>query len=724
MSVLITYLLKLSISLALVWLFYQFILRKLTFYNSNRWYLLGYSLLCFFLPFINIGTVVDKGQLNSNSIIQFIPTMEVYTNKIEEATVCPEPIWSTSWDKWDFILLLIGMGATILLLRFLIRCFSFLRLKSKATLISGDGMKLYHVNSSIIPFSFGNSIFINRDQHSEEELREIIHHEFIHVKQRHTVDIIWAEILCMLNWYNPFAWLLKADIRQNLEFIADNKVLENGINKKQYQYLLLKVIGNKNFSIAQQFNFSSLKKRIAMMNKNKSARVNLLRFLFMLPLLAVILVSFRKQIGDTLRGPEAIDQIAPLDQVIDTVPSQKIPNEKGYYIDVIGVGGECTVVVKDENKKQVARLLLTDWNKKEDYYEGLYGKIPPPPPPDAPGAPAPPSFETMPLPPGTPAPPAPVDLPDHVRSIDVKNNKATVKLKDGKVEKYDLEDMQQRMEFDKKYGGLPEPPPPPVLPKGVKDISINGKKLATVTMENGAIEKYNLNSETDKAKFEKKYGTVPVPPVPPMSPIAPVSSKIAIASNDGTDKLATLCEEFEITDKKATMHLKSGQTEEYDLTKIDERRKFEKKYGRIINLGSTTAPLNSTVAIVNHGSGQTVLAPMSPIAASGSNMIALDNNGELINGEEDIIVTITPKTTKQQLEEYKKQMKEKGVELTFDEIQYDEKGLLVSISGRMKSKDGQSNFNAFDFSKLTLAMVKNGDRSYFKVRTGEKRVTI
>jgi Zn-dependent protease with chaperone function len=75
---------------------------------------------------------------------------------------------------------------------------------------------IYQVNENIIPFSFGNSIFINRQLHSEDELREIIRHEFVHVKQKHTADILWAELLCMLNWYNPFAWALKNAMRQNL----------------------------------------------------------------------------------------------------------------------------------------------------------------------------------------------------------------------------------------------------------------------------------------------------------------------------------------------------------------------------------------------------------------------------------------------------------------------------------------------------------------------------
>ncbi len=647
MPVVIIYMLKLSVSLALVYLFYQLLLRRLTFYHSNRRYLLGYTILCFFIPFINITPVVENNGLAGAGIIRIIPSIDTFSANAEAATMCPEPVWFTSLDKWDWFMLIAGAGTAFLFLRFLVRLISFRRLKNKATLLSDNGVKLYHVNDSIIPFSFGNSVFINRHLHDEHELQEIIRHEFVHVKQRHTIDIIWAELLCMLNWYNPFAWLLKAAIRQNLEFIADHKVLEHGLDKKQYQYLLLKVIGNNHFSIAQQFNFSSLKKRIAMMNKIKSARVHLLRFLFILPLLAVILVSFRQ--GKTKQeNPSPAPVMQPVN---DTIPDVTTPNDKGFIINVKDKNGECLLVIKDKKGKEVERLLLTAWNEKKSYYENLYGMIPPPPPPDAPSA---------------PVPPIPVDLPPHVAKMERKNYTVTVKLKDGKTETYDL-----------------------------------------------SIEK-------QKKAFEEKYGEMPEPPDPPTPPDAPVKSKVAIVSNDGTDKLASLCDEFEISNEKAIMHLKNGQTEEYDLTNIEERRKFEKKYGRIIDMRQNSLDGLSPVAIVNHGKDHTVLAPMAPLAA-GTSVLALDPTGNLITGEEDVLVIITKTTTRQQLEEFKKQMKAKDIELTYDEIEYDEKGMLVSISGKMKSKDGQSNFNAFDFNKLTLAMVKYDGRTYFKVSTGKEK---
>ncbi len=288
MPLLFIYLIKLSVSLGVMYLFYQFLLRRLTFYNHNRWYLIGYSLLCFFIPFINISPALEKNEAPGYDILTLIPTVENFTAKVSPALGLMEGL-----TAWDWLMIALLTGTMIMLIRLIIQFISFKRIKRKARLIADDTIKFYQVDKNIIPFSFGNSIFINQQLHTEAELKEIIRHEFVHVKQRHTIDIIWGEVLCILNWYNPFAWLIRKAIRQNLEFIADNRVLANGMDKKQYQYLLLKVIGNNHFSMVNQFNFSSLKNRIVMMNKMRTTKIHLTRFLFVLPLLAVVLLSFR-----------------------------------------------------------------------------------------------------------------------------------------------------------------------------------------------------------------------------------------------------------------------------------------------------------------------------------------------------------------------------------------------------------------------------------------------
>lgn len=528
MPFLFIYILKLSVSLAVVFLFYHFILRKLTFYNWNRWYLLGYSLLSFFIPFIDISPALHKNELTNATVVQWVP---VFYKQADE---------NSSISYWNIISLLVITGMLIMLTRLVMQLISFRSMRKKAQLISGEDIQLYQVNESIIPFSFGNAVFINRNLHTAEELEEIIRHEFVHVKQRHSIDIIFGELLCLFNWYNPFAWLIKSSIRQNLEFVADNKVLENGINRKQYQYLLLKVIGNNHFSIAQKFNFSSLKKRIAMMNKNKSTKMHLLRFLFLLPVLAVILVSFRKEIGDTLKGKQKQLPIMPglsMTDNTDTIPDITDKNSRGYIISVKDNNGNCLLVIKDKNGREVKRILLTEWNKDAEKYEALYGELPPPPPPSS------------------------VYLASTVterdflqHNKDVKNigwvyhydNKvATVQLvkKDGSKETYNLDKETERAAFEKKYGSIPYLPPPPPsaptpveeisaptppapptppvpakLPENVKRIDISNTKVI-VTLKNGEKENYDFSKPDQKAKFEKKYGdVVPGTPVPPASP--------------------------------------------------------------------------------------------------------------------------------------------------------------------------------------------------------------
>lgn len=348
-----------------------------------------------------------------------------------------------------------------------------------------------------------------------------------------------------------------------------------------------------------------------MMNKIRSARVNLLRFLFILPLLAVILISFRQHQKAVKKNDQTVKVLT---NVTDTIPDITEPNKKGYIINIKDNKGECTIVVKDESGKEVERLLLTKWNENKEHYENLYGKIPPPPP--APPAP--------PTPPGIPPPPPPapgrniteVNLSRVSDDFEITNESAVIKLKDHTIEKYDLTDAGQRSAFEKKYGEI-----------------------------------LNVNVS------------------------APVSIKAVATVNTNADKVTVI-----------------------PVTAI--------------------APINMNVSTVVSESNTTVVAPA--VAVEGS-VSVLDDYGYVITGKEDIILTITKTTTRQQLDEFVKQMKEKGVTLSFDKIEYNSNGQLVTLNGTMKSKDGKSNFSASDFQQVILAMIKKGDRTYFKVNVKDDR---
>ena len=122
-----------------------------------------------------------------------------------------------------------------------------------------------------------------------------------------------------------------------------------------------------------------------MMNKLQSAKLHLVRFLFIVPLLAVILISFRQKKQD----PPAPTEIAEMNipAITDTVPGITEPNDKGYFINVKDNNGNYHYLVKDKNGKEVESVLLTKWNENKSYYKNKYGEIPPPPPPPAPTAP-------------------------------------------------------------------------------------------------------------------------------------------------------------------------------------------------------------------------------------------------------------------------------------------------------------------------------------------------
>ncbi|MGN6492684.1 MAG: M56 family metallopeptidase [Agriterribacter sp.] len=335
------YFLKVSIGVSVVCLLYQLLFKRLTFYNWNRYFLLINSVFAFLLPFINVSPALEQGNISNNLFVQSIPVLQNASSAVAEQNV-ELPDTPGIWNAWNIALCIIAAGVVVMLVRFVAQLLSLKRLVSNATLIDGGGAKIYQLDKNIPPFSFGRSVFINRHLHDESDLEGIIQHEVVHVQQRHTIDILWAELLCVINWYNPFAWWLKNSIKQNLEFIADNGVIEKGASKKDYQYLLLKAVGSRYLPVASPFNFSSLKKRIVKMNQAKSARLHLLKFLFIIPLAAVVLLSFRK----VKQQPGSDSVYTVMGVLFDEVTLQPIPdgivkdsvsgissktNNKGFY---------------------------------------------------------------------------------------------------------------------------------------------------------------------------------------------------------------------------------------------------------------------------------------------------------------------------------------------------------------------------------------------------------
>lgn len=284
---LVTYSLQAGIALALMYLFYRVFLERLTFYRANRLYMLGYTLLALALPFLDTGGLWPKRVERLSATITRLGVETRHAVPILPSGELPEATEPIDWIRY---VLLAGM--VVLSIRLLVQIFSLLRLWDEASLVGRDGrIRLFRLPYPLAPFSFGPNIFISPQTQDSPDLQRVIEHEEIHIRQAHTLDILLAQLLLVFQWWNPFAWLLNQSMRQNLEFLADQGVLDRGADRKEYQYLLLGVSGQGVPSISNPLNFSPLKNRILMMNKPRSGKVQAMRFLFALPLLVVLLVA-------------------------------------------------------------------------------------------------------------------------------------------------------------------------------------------------------------------------------------------------------------------------------------------------------------------------------------------------------------------------------------------------------------------------------------------------
>jgi beta-lactamase regulating signal transducer with metallopeptidase domain len=285
MQLLFAYLLKLSFCLALGYLFYFLLLRRMTYYNWNRYFLLLFPVIAMIIPLLPIDLPQEMKPVSAVFFIaNALPSIE---------SIAPDAAQTSA--QWSFISLLLWIvvaGMVFFLLRFAIRFYSLYKTRNDARLINDGDIKLYHLEGCAAPFSFYNSIYLDTNAYDETELEKIIEHEIVHISQKHTMDMLLSELLCIVQWFNPFVWFMKHAIRQNLEFIADETVLQKGINRQGYQYLLLKVSGAMPYSLANNLLFPSLKKRIQMMNRERTGKIHLLKFMCIIPLGCLLLFAF------------------------------------------------------------------------------------------------------------------------------------------------------------------------------------------------------------------------------------------------------------------------------------------------------------------------------------------------------------------------------------------------------------------------------------------------
>ena len=342
------YFLKVNVAFVLFYAFYRLLFYKDTFFKLRRASLLAFFGLALLYPLLNIQDWV-KEQEPMTEVIQ------IYSAMLPEMTVTPEVVVKTDWKG-----ILLSASSymywgvmALLFVRFFIQLSSILLLayRSRRTVI--HGVPVYRLDKPAGPFSFFKMIFIHPESHSEKEIDEILTHECTHVFQWHSVDVMICELITVICWVNPFAWLLKREVRHNLEYLADNTVIQSGYDCKSYQYHLLGLAHHYQAAatLYNSFNVLHLKNRISMMNKKRSHGIGRTKYLIFIPLAAFLMLLSNIEAVARITGEIAAEAVAGVKEATEiSVLSEDDVKVSGQVIDdfngpVIGAN----VIVKGTN---------------------------------------------------------------------------------------------------------------------------------------------------------------------------------------------------------------------------------------------------------------------------------------------------------------------------------------------------------------------------------------
>ena len=311
MGIFFVYILKSSVCLVVFYLFYRLLLARETFHRFNRVALLSILLLSCLLPLVEV-TVEEQTEVHQTMmtleqwlmLADMMNTADTTDLQAEEVTV--------TWIQVALLVYLAGIllfalrnGYSLLKLGGLLK--SGRKENLSKYIDGGEKVTLIVHDRDIAPFSWMKCIVIS-EKDLDENGREILIHELAHIQNRHSWDLLVADICIFFQWFNPASWLLKQELQNIHEYEADETVIEKGVDAKQYQLLLIKkAVGTRLYSMANSFNHSKLKKRITMMLKEKSNPWAKLKYLYILPVAAIAVTAFaRPEISETAEEISAV----------------------------------------------------------------------------------------------------------------------------------------------------------------------------------------------------------------------------------------------------------------------------------------------------------------------------------------------------------------------------------------------------------------------------------
>ena len=307
----LVFILKSAITLALLYSCFFILLSKETFHRFNRVMLLGIMVAAFVVPMLHITTehptiINEEVQLMENMTDRGI--VFIYEDEATE----PQPQFNwVQVIKWVYL-----AGVAVMLIITLIQVFNLVRLMRGGIHQKDEqGNTIILINGEIPPFSIFHFIVMSVKDY-ESGRQYILTHEQEHIRLGHSYDLLLMQVLKTIQWFNPFVWFISRDLKTIHEYEADQAVINQGIDAKQYQlFLVKKVVGNRLQPFTNNLNHGSLKKRIAMMYQKKSNRWLMLKALFAIPVIALTISAFAT--------PAAMK---PVEDLVKTIEEQTSPS--------------------------------------------------------------------------------------------------------------------------------------------------------------------------------------------------------------------------------------------------------------------------------------------------------------------------------------------------------------------------------------------------------------
>jgi len=289
MTSFVNYLVESGISLSLFALVYFLFLRKETFFNVNRWFLLISVVFSAALPFLHIPfyapqpTMLDE--VTVTPYVNLLSTVTIYGADITEGA----ERFVLSYSILGYFYL---AGVLFFSIKLLIQLGMILRLIVSNEVVAEGKTKLVFLDRELSPFSFLNYIFVSQGLHATKGWEKMIEHEQQHIRQGHTIDVLMLELIAIVQWFNPFFWMFRRALRENHEFLADQAVIAHGTAPSWYKQILVNQYVGDQIVIANNFNYSLIKTRIKMMSKIKSGKITYAKILLGVLLAGSLTASF------------------------------------------------------------------------------------------------------------------------------------------------------------------------------------------------------------------------------------------------------------------------------------------------------------------------------------------------------------------------------------------------------------------------------------------------